>query len=92
MECFSTVSAGVEGFSELVDFLSGAAEYEGGGGRFHIQQASQGRGFVGAGHNVRVLPDFRFFPRSGGFAGDTHPNRVGEVALCDPLDTSRHSR
>ena len=51
VECFSAVAASVEGFCELINFVTSSAEHDRCGGGLDVKNAAECGGLMGAGHD-----------------------------------------
>ena len=90
VEGLGPVAAAVERLGELVDLAAGLAEHDGGGGRLDVEDAAEGGGLVGAGHEVGALADLGGLAGGDGLPVDLDADRVLEVALGDRGDAGRH--
>jgi hypothetical protein len=59
VQCFGAIAAAVHRLGELIDLVAGAAEHDGGGGCFDVEDATECCGFVRTRHHVRGLADER---------------------------------
>ena len=91
VEGFGPVPAAVHRGGEFVDLAPGAAEHDGGDGRFHVEDAAECVGLVLTHHDIGGLAHAGAFgSRVGG--GDLHEHGVALVGLGDLLDPGWHGR